>query len=283
MQTTTIGQELAWLHEPAAADPARTGGKAANLARLAPRHPVPPGFAIAGPAGMRPDLERLRRAYRQLAELSGVEQPAVAVRSSAVDEDGAEASFAGQHETILNVRGLEAVADAIEESLASFGSPRALDYRRELGLTALPERVAVLVQQLVPADASAVVFSANPVSGSRDEAVVTASHGLGESIVGGTVTPDTYVLRRPALTLLSRRIAEKRRMTVRCQQGTREVAVPPPLARRPAIDDGQAREAAALAVAIEEEAGWPVDLEVAWHGSLLQLLQCRPITSLPPA
>ena len=91
---------------------------------------------------------------------------------------------------------------------------RALAYRRGQGLSTEGVRLAVLVQQLVPADAAAVVFSANPVTGSRDEVVIKAGWGLGESIVSGTVTPDTYVIRKSDLAVVSRDIAEKRRMTI---------------------------------------------------------------------
>jgi len=120
----------------------------------------------------------------------------VAVRSSALDEDGAGASFAGQHETYLNVVGAAAVAEAVARCWASVRSSRALEYRRRQGFPLDGARIAVLVQQLIPADVSSVVFSANPVTGSRDEVMINASWGLGESIVGGTVTPDTYVVRR---------------------------------------------------------------------------------------
>ncbi len=148
----TSDVEFAWLHERRAADAAWTGGKAANLARLAGDYPVPPGFVVAGPAGMRPDLADIRAAYAELGRLTGTADPPVAVRSSAVDEDGADASFAGQHESYLNVTGPSALASAICETVQSFTSDRALEYRRGRGLDDLPGRVAVLVQWLVPAD-----------------------------------------------------------------------------------------------------------------------------------
>jgi phosphoenolpyruvate synthase/pyruvate phosphate dikinase len=138
----------------------------------------------------------------------------------------------------------------------------------------------VLVQSLVSADAAAVVFSANPVTAARDEVVVNASFGLGESIVGGTVTPDTYVLARPDLSVRERRLGEKRRMTIPAPGGSREVAVPTMLRRSPSISDEQAREAAGLAVRLERRLGHPVDLELAWTKSFLHLLQARPITTL---
>jgi phosphoenolpyruvate synthase/pyruvate phosphate dikinase len=136
------------------------------------------------------------------------------------------------------------------------------------------------VQWLVPADAAGVVFSAHPVTGARDVVVVNASIGLGESVVAGTVTPDALVVARDDLAIREHAVADKRRMTVAVPGGTLEVPVPGRLARMPAIDAAQARAAGALAVDLEREMGWPVDLEVAWAGSDLFLLQCRPITTL---
>jgi pyruvate,water dikinase len=270
--------EIQWLGDPGAHDAARVGGKAANLSRLAAHHPVPPGFVIAGGrGGLGPAVAG---AYERLGELAGAPEPAVAVRSSAVDEDGEDASFAGQHETYLGVAGIDAVLRAIEDARASALAERALEYRRAHGLAGPAGPLPVLVQALVPADAAAVVFSANPVTAARDEVVVNASLGLGESIVGGTVTPDTYVLARPGLELRERRLAEKRRMTVSAPGGSREVDVPGLLRRAPSLTDEQAREAAALAVELEASLGHPVDLELAWSRSRLHLLQARPITTL---
>jgi phosphoenolpyruvate synthase/pyruvate phosphate dikinase len=276
------GPEVLWLGDPRAADAALTGGKAANLSRLAAGHAVPPGFVLTVPGA---ELDRAARAtvalaYRRLAQLTGAGEPPVAVRSSAVDEDGLDASFAGQHDTYLNVSGADQLWWAISRCVASFGADRALAYRRDAGLPAAPERVAVLVQWLVPADAAGVVFSAHPVTGARDAVVVNASFGLGESVVAGTVTPDALVVGRDDLAIREHAVADKRRMTVAVAGGTREVPVPGRLARMPAIDAAQARSAAALALALEREMGWPVDLEVAWAGAELFLLQCRPITTL---
>jgi phosphoenolpyruvate synthase/pyruvate phosphate dikinase len=274
--------EVLWLGDPRAHDPAMTGGKAASLSRLAAGHRVPPGFVVAIPGAA---LERDARAvvtaaYRRLGEITGVADPAVAVRSSAVDEDGAQASFAGQHDTYLNVSGAEQVWWAIARCVASFAGERALAYRRRAGLPDAPARAAVLVQWLVPADAAGVVFSVNPVTGARDEVVVNAAWGLGESVVAGTVTPDAIVVGRDDLGVRAHDVADKRAMTVAVPGGTREVPVPGCLARVPAVDAAQACAAARLAVALECEAGAPVDIEVAWSGGEIFLLQCRPITTL---
>jgi pyruvate,water dikinase len=281
------------------------GGKVAPLSRLAARFRVPPGFCLttqaydAAAAGAEradstdgpvlPDSLRdeIAAAYRRLAELTGVERPAVAVRSSAVDEDGADTSFAGQHDTYLNMVGAEAVCEAVVRCWASARAPRALEYRRQHGLSIDGGRIAVLVQQLVLADVSGVVFSANPLTGRRDEVVVNASWGLGESVVGGSVTPDTYVVRttggQDGWAIAERGVAEKRRMTVAVAGGTREVDVPRLLWSRPALEDRQIVELARLARDLEAAMGWPVDLECAYRDEVLYLLQCRPITTLGAA
>lgn len=268
-------QPILWFEDAAAADPARAGGKAAALATLARHRRVPDGFVVAG----RPDADAVEAAYAELAARAGEDAPLVAVRSSATDEDGQSSSFAGQHETILGVRGIDELLAAITTCRASAHTDRALSYRRANGLARPSAPLPVLVQLLVPADAAAVVFSVNPVT-RGGEVLVNAAFGLGESIVGGTVTPDEWALARPSLHVSRRTIADKRRMTVRAPGGSREVEVPAPLRRLPSITDEQARAAATLALDLESELGYPVDLELAWTGDDLHLLQCRPITTL---
>jgi pyruvate,water dikinase len=288
---------LLWLGQPACNDVTLVGGKVANLSRLATDYTtrVPAGFCLTTSAfrEWEPDVatlpptiyKLLATAYDALVEQCG--DPKVAVRSSAVDEDGPNLSFAGQYETYLNLSGVEAVAQAVVRCWASAHSARVEAYRRQrvepnrdIRQAGRDIRLAVLVQQLVVADMSAVVFSANPVSGKRDEIVINATWGLGESLVGGTVTPDTYVVRQSDLTLIKRQIATKQRMTVLLPNGTREVCVPRLMSKQPAISDAQAVDMAQLALTLETRMGWPVDLECAYRAQKLYLLQCRPITTL---
>src|SRR5262245_10344267 len=288
-----------WLGHAACHDANRTGAKAAHLSRLTAAYRIPPGFCISAAAyaqwagcpgdgspasptaSIPPALyNALALAYRDLAGMCSVADPSVAVRSSAVDEDGTILSFAGQYETYLNIVGVDAVAEAIVRCWTSVHTARALAYRQEQGLSTAGVRLAVLVQQLVPADAAAVVFSANPVTGSRDEVVINAGWGLGESIVRGTVTPDTYVIRKSDLAVVCRDIAEKRHMTILAPTGTHEVPVPHKHQRAPSMDDSQVIESARLSLALESAMGWPVDIECAYRGRDLYLLQCRPITTL---
>lgn len=293
------GRSIVWLGEQAGEERSLVGGKAANLCRLASEHPVPPGFCLTSVAFARAvsggahefgesssawlprELRKeILHAYRRLAEHCGVAAPGVAVRSSALDEDGAGASFAGQHETYLNVVGGDAVADAIARCWASAFSARAREYRRRHGLALEEVRIAVLVQELIHADVSAVIFSANPVTGNRGEVMINASWGLGESIVGGTVTPDTYLVSKADMRNVARRIAEKGRMTVIASGGTKEVEVPRFLRAQPALRENQVLEMAHLAMTLEKRMGHPVDVECAYQAGRLYLLQCRPITTL---
>jgi pyruvate,water dikinase len=141
----------------------------------------------------------------------------------------------------------------------------------------------VLIQAFVAADVSAVAFSANPVTGSREEIVINASWGLGESIVGGTVTPDTYVIRKSDLAVVQRTVALKQRMNVPVAGGTREVEVPRFLCAAPTLEDSHVARIARLARDLDTTWGQPVDVECAYQAQHLCLLQCRPITALGAA
>lgn len=285
---------LLWLDDPAASDISLVGGKAANLCRLAVRQPVPPGFCVTAGAFAKLDKtehglgtmapssalhSQIIAAYAMLGERLGCVEPSVAVRSSGVDEDGTKSSFAGQFDTFLNLTGADRISAAVEECWASAFNHRVLAYR-EHHQVRTSGGVAVLVQALVPADTAAVVFSVNPVTGDTREVVVNASFGLGESIVGGTVTPDTFVVARGDLSILRADIAQKRRMTVRTPNGTREVDVPRFMQTQQSLTEGQIREVARMAIDLEAVMGWPVDVECAYARGKLYLLQCRPVTSL---
>jgi phosphoenolpyruvate synthase/pyruvate phosphate dikinase len=257
-----------WLGEEAAADPRVAGGKAAALSRLAAAYRVPSGFVVRAQA----DSHAVEEAYLRLGE-----RP-VAVRSSALDEDGAAHAFAGIYETFLNVSGVEAVLDAVRSCRASARTERVISYRRSAGLG--ESDIAVLVQELVTADTSAVAFTADPSTGDRDVVMINASYGLGESVVGGTVTPDEIVVQKEPPAVRSYCVATKERMTVLAPTGTRELRVPALLQDRPALTDEQALEVAALAVRLERETGRAVDIECSFRAGTLYLLQARPITTL---
>jgi len=276
---------LLWLGDPRSFDATLVGGKAANLSRLARMyHRVPDGFSLpvtvmdeAYPLDLR---DEITAAISDLMACHSLPDFIAAVRSSAVDEDGATASFAGQHETYLNIVGADAIIQAVARCWESARSEHALDYRRQQGLSVERPQIAVLVQQLVAADVAAVVFSANPVTGNREEVVINASWGLGESIVGGTVTPDTFIVRKSDLVVIQRIIVDKQCMTVPVPGGTQAVEVPRFLRNASSLNDEQVIEMAKLALTLETTMEHPVDVECAYAGGELYLLQCRPITTL---
>jgi pyruvate,water dikinase len=274
-----------WLGHHECHDDEIVGGKAASLSRLAAAHEVPAGFAVPAlsplATSMHPDLAgAIEAAYRALGERRDLRDLPVAVRSSAVDEDGVDSSFAGQHDTYLNVRGFDAVLDAVHRCVRSAASEEALAYRTQRGLAIEDVRIAVLIQELVPSDVSAVAFSANPVTGSRDEIMINANWGLGESIVGGAATPDTFVVTKDSFEVAWRDVAHKERMTVMAPLGTHDVDVPHDLRSKASLVDAQILQIARLAMMLEEAAGWAVDIECAIASDVLYLLQCRPITTL---
>jgi pyruvate,water dikinase len=204
----------------------------------------------------------------------------VAVRSSAVDEDGIGESFAGLHDTFLNVVGAEAVVEAVIKCWRSLGNEQAIEYRKNNGLEIDSAAMGVVVQQLVFADVSAVAFSANPVNNSRDEVLINANYGLGEAVVSGLTTPDSIVIDRNDLSQQAVTIGAKETMTVRTEDGTAEKPVPRIMQGMAVLTEEQATEIAELVVNLEIHNGWPVDVELAIHDSQLYLLQCRPITTL---
>lgn len=254
------------LDDEAATSVDLVGGKAATLARLRRRHlPVPDGFVITTEATasllprpdagadtvVRPIPQRLRTSIAEALGRLGTGP--VAVRSSAVGEDHATASFAGQYETVLDVEGIDEVLQAVRTVLSSARAERVESYRTARGSD--DTDLAVLVQRMVPADTAGVAFSANPVTGERDQTLVSAVRGLGEDLVSGEVNPDEFVVRDGDVETLS--------------------------TPHGAIDPDQAREVAALAEQLEELLGAPQDIEWAWGPDGLHLLQSRPITALP--
>ncbi|MHC6591523.1 PEP/pyruvate-binding domain-containing protein [Arthrobacter sp. C152] len=222
--------------------------------------------------------------HKELAaayELLGTRDTPVAVRSSATAEDLESASFAGQQETYLNVRGLDALANAVKDCWASLWTARAMAYRARQGVPAGQVRLAVVVQQMVDADAAGVMFTANPANGHRDQTVVSAAWGLGESVVSGTVTTDDLTVDTATGTVLSRQTADKEVMTVLTESGTREEKVAEARRRAPVLDDAAAAELARHGQRIAEHFGAPQDIEWARADRQFFLLQSRPITALP--
>jgi len=276
----------------AAGDAAVFGSKAANLSTaLCGGLPVPDGIVLDSdlvariateysdhnqPEDSRPVGDDV---LSWLAAVTAGWGALLAVRSSGLDEDGPAASFAGQHVTRLGVRAtagaLHAAVNAVHESAVA---PHALAYRDHLGLNHSPG-VAVLVQPLVAADVSGVMFTVDPVTG-VDELVVEASWGLGESVVGGLVTPDSYRIG-PDGSVRDRRFGRKSvSITPVDGGGTEERSVDPARARDPCLDDGGLGALWELAAQCQGVFGeMPLDIEWAFAGGRLHLLQCRQVTA----
>jgi phosphohistidine swiveling domain-containing protein len=244
-------------------DAAGTVDGAARIAALFAAHDVPD--EIAAP---------IRRAYAALGS------PAVAVRSSATAEDLPGASFAGQQDTFLDVQGADAVVDAVRRCWASLWTARAIEYRRREGIDPADVALAVVVQELVDADAAGVLFTADPVTGATDRMVVNATWGLGESLVGGQVTPDELVLDAASGAVRERRTGEKDVMTVRTPDGPAERPVPDERRRAPVLDDAHAAALAALGRRIAAHYGRPMDVEWTLADGTFAIVQARPITGL---
>jgi phosphohistidine swiveling domain-containing protein len=205
------------------------------------------------------------------------------VRSSATAEDLPGLSFAGQQETYLNVRGVEAVQAAVVRCWASLWTARAIGYRARHEVDQDAVRLAVVVQRLIPAGAAGIMFTANPLNGRGDEVVINAAWGLGEAVVGGEVSPDTIVTHKATGKVKQVVIGDKTVMTVPASHGTAQQPVD--LARRAVrvLDDAQVRELVRLGRQVEALYDAPQDVEWCWAEGGFYILQSRPITTLGSA
>ncbi|NUT72371.1 PEP/pyruvate-binding domain-containing protein [Pseudarthrobacter sp. C4D7] len=206
---------------------------------------------------------------------------AVSVRSSATAEDLASASFAGQQDSYLNVRGADALARAVIDCWASLWTARAMAYRSREGVPPAQVRLAVVIQQMVAADSAGVMFTANPANGRRDQTVISAAWGLGEAVVSGQVTTDDLTVDTYTGKVITRQTADKEVMTVPVENGTAKEQVADARRRAPVLDDAAAAELAAFGRRAAEHSGAPQDIEWARVGGTFFLLQSRPITALP--
>jgi pyruvate, water dikinase len=306
------------LAEVRASDADQVGGKAAHLGELiAAGFPVPAGFVLpaeayraameaagvraalaaghdeartAGPerlpdlcetlagrvraAGMPPALEEhVRTAWRRLGA------PVVAVRSSAVGEDGAQASFAGMNASFTNVQDADELVRRVVDCWASLFGARVVAYRAARGFTDEPA-IAVVVQAMVPARRAGVAFTADPRTGDRGTLLIEAALGQGEVVVGGAVEPDTYEVAADGLRLRSMRIGTQTHEVVRGPDGA-DLTVPlePERGGAPVLTPQEIVEVAALARRVEEHYGRPQDVEWAHDGERLWLVQARPVTT----
>lgn len=313
------------LDEDTARDTSVVGGKASSLAHLhALNIPSPAGFCVTVAAYQEhikqvflalpslayhlttwnaEDLLRVRESIiahpladtvrqavaQRLAELERKARDAplrVAVRSSAVAEDSHEASFAGQYDTYLNIVGEEAVCFALVRCWASFWNERAYFYRiRHRQPSPGASGMAVVINELIPADAAGTMFTAHPVTQEKGMHVIEASWGLGELLVSGRVTPDTYYVdTRAGEPLLTKKMIKTKRLmllpSAQHTSGTQEVAVHASQMRQQVLSDAQILHLSRLGQDLVRRFGYHLDIEWALRGTELAILQSRPITTL---
>lgn len=315
---------IAQFNSEFSSDPTIVGGKGANLGRLTHAgFPVPSGFSISTHAycefisatSLAPKIDFLlgqidyadaNSVEKQAAAIreaiigtrmpGPIEQaiktayermpgiPYVAVRSSGTAEDLSGASFAGLHDTYLDVRGAESVVGHVQRCWASMWTARALSYRHDKGFSNAGTSIAVVVQEMVSSDVSGVMFIGNPVTGSTEEIVINASWGLGEAVVSGLVTPDQWIVQLDSLRVLESTIGTKEKQIVRNKTtgaGTVTEDVAPNERGRLCLTEEQLAELAALGRRIcEHYESIPQDIEWAIRGHSFYILQSRPATGV---
>jgi pyruvate,water dikinase len=258
------------------ADLADVSEKAAAIRELVYRQAIPETM-----------MDEIVVGYRQLGREIGLGDTAntpVAIRSSATAEDLPTASFAGQQDTYLNIRGEEALLDHISRCWASLWTARAVTYRTKQGFDHQKVYVSVVVQAMINSEVSGILFTANPVNDNLDETVINASWGLGEAIVSGLVSPDTLTVKKDDGRIIRRQTADKELQIVYSDNGgTIELETSEEKRQAPVLSDRQAAELTALGVKIEKHYGRPQDIEWGLAGGNWYLLQARPITTLKPA
>ena len=269
------------------ADLSRVGGKGLNLGKLTRAgFQVPQGFCITTNA-YRSSIQHLSEqktdaikalvlAPELITEIQAshekLQTATVAVRSSATAEDLAEASFAGQQDTFLNVTPDE-LLDALKACWASLWSERAIAYRQTQGISDEGLAMAVVIQEMCEAGVSGVLFTVSPLR--TDVAIVESSWGLGESVVSGTITPDSFYVSRETSEVMERNIATKREMVT--DAGVHQV--PEDQQKIPSLTDPQLQELGQLGMQVEALYEQPMDIEWALSDEQFVLLQARPITT----
>ena len=228
--------------------------------------------------------EALESAWKQLSDTCDDDDLEVAVRSSATAEDLPDASFAGQQDTYLGVRGLENVKRRVRDCIASLFTARAISYREERGFDQDEVLISVGVQKLVDARSSGVMFTLNPTNGDRSKVRIESSWGLGEAVVSGEVTPDSFLVDKPVGTIVERNVSNKRVMTARADSEVETIEVPEEKQDEVSVTDAEIERLTEHAREIEKHYGRPQDIEWAIEGpmdgdSTVYILQSRPETT----
>ncbi len=327
---TSDAQHIVWFAEVGRESVPLVGGKGANLGELTQAGiPVPPGFVVTTRAyrqfiedsGLDHTLRRLldglnvdddaqlnakaaavRYAIEQ-AEMPAIMQQEitaayaqlgegpVAVRSSATAEDLAEASFAGQQATFLNIEGGVNVVEAVQRCWASLFEARAIFYRELAGWGHFDVDLAVPVQRMVQSESSGVMFTVDPMTNDHNRVIIEAAFGLGEAVVGGLVSPDHFEVEKSSENILQRQIFTQDRKLVRAPDGVVDPEHGPNVwqtlsdadGSQPKLNDEQVVELTAIGKQIESHYGSPQDIEWGWANGQFYLLQTRPITTVAPS
>ncbi len=311
------------------------GGKGASLGEMTNAGiPVPPGFIVLAPAFDRfihetvikseiearlsevnpEDTHTIDRASNVLRDVihdtpmpddlsaeilsafDSLGADLVAVRSSATAEDSEVASWAGELETYLNTT-REFVVLRVKQCWSSLFTPRAIFYRHEKDLIDAQVSVAVVIQKMIQSEVSGICFTVHPVTEDRDQMIIEAGFGLGEAIVSGSITPDSYVIRKSDMTIIDVQVAEQGRKLVykntkKQEHEDRSVDVKKDreniwvelaeAGNQQKLSGKQVVELARLCKKIEDHYGFPCDIEWAWEGGIFYITQSRPITTLQP-
>ena len=222
--------------------------------------------------------EEVRKEIENKYSMLG-ENVRVAVRSSATAEDLPDASFAGQQETYLNVRGIDDLLVQIRNCYASLWGKRAVSYRLHQGYDQMAVSIAVVIQEMVESQKAGVLFTVNPVSKKDTEMQINASYGLGESVVSGRVTPDTYIVDKSG-EILDISIGSKARQIVYGEKDTIEVQVEEDKRNVRALSDDEIVDLVKTGLSIQDHYGRPMDIEWAIRDNEIYILQARAITTL---
>jgi pyruvate,water dikinase len=218
-------------------------------------------------------------AKEALKDFDSLKAKYVAVRSSATAEDSKIASWAGELETYLNIT-RKNLLSAIKKCWSSLFTPRAIFYRFEKKLNKKEVAVAVVVQKMVQSQVSGICFTVHPVTQDKDQMVIEAGWGLGEAVVGGKITPDTYIISKKDNTILDINISEQKIMIVRSLKGVKEKKVPKSRQEKQKLSNNQIIKLARICKEIEKHYKFPQDIEWAFEKNKFYIVQSRPITTL---
>ena len=307
-------ENILWFSHVNKDDVGLVGGKGASLGEMIDIFPIPNGFCITAQAYEKEvkqiqdqlmlyvnidveDTDKLANASKKIAELilnkgmtdklkdeiianyNKLGKGFVAVRSSATAEDLPEASFAGQQATFLNVKGEEKLIQAVKECWASLFTERAIYYRIINNFKHEDVLISVVIQQMVDSEKAGVMFTVNPVTKNYDELLIEGSNGLGETVVSGEVTPDSYFIDKKSLKVTQKHIAEKKWGLFRGENGD-NVKKDVPNPNDQLLSEDELKELTEIGKKIEDHYGKPMDIEWAIHDGKLYILQARPITTL---